>query len=302
VIILGTIRISGSLLMQPKQPAFCSVVALMIALTPFALAQATLTAKPAPDEPGTANARLELPDSPGALLTASTSSTAASSSVDASADSADPTEFSFGQDQTRTVPKGQTAPKAALHMQMVISPKEIAEPMSVRDKVLGGLKSSVSLYSAVGWITSAGYEHVLNSSPNYGTNSEAFAQRFGAAVARGVSEGVFSNSLFAPLFHEDPRYYIMGPGHSFFKRLVYAGTRSIITRTDSGKTTPNFSLIAGNAAGSALTIVYYPSINTTTTEVLSTWGTSLGGSALGFVVDEFIVDVLIDLHIKKQQP
>jgi hypothetical protein len=186
-------------------------------------------------------------------------------------------------------------------MQMVISPKEIAAPMSVRDKVLGGFRSSVSLYSAVGWITSAGYEHVVNTSPNYGTNSEAFGQRFGAAVARGVSEGVFSNSLFAPIFREDPRYYVMGSGHSFFKRLVYAGTRSIITRTDSGKTSPNFSLIAGNAAGSALTIVYYPSINTTTTEVLSTWGTSLGGSALGFVVDEFIVDVLIDLHIKKHE-
>ena len=78
----------------------------------------------------------------------------------------------------------------------------------------------------------------MNSSPNYGDRCWAFGQRLGAAAARGVSEGVFSNSLFAPLFHEDPRYYIMGPGHSFFKRLVYAGTRSIITRTDSGKTHP----------------------------------------------------------------
>ena len=267
---------------------------LLVAVAPFATAQANLTSAPASDLIA-ANTRLELPDAPGALLSGS------SSSVDASASSAGPTEFSFGQDQTPKVPAGKATPKAALHMQMVISPKEIAEPMSVRDKVLAGFKSSASLYSAVGWVSSAGYEHLLNSSPNYGTNSVAFGKRFGAAVARGVSEGVFSNSLFAPILREDPRYYVMGPGHPFFKRLVYAGTRSIITRTDGGKTTPNFSLIAGNAAGSALTIVYYPSINTTTTEVLSTWGTSLGGSALGFVVDEFIVDVLIDLHIKKHE-
>ena len=274
----------------PPQRALRATLVLLAAVAPFATAQSPLSSHPVADVIA-ANSRLELPDSPGALL-------GSSSSVDASAN---PAEFSSAQDQSQKVPVAKATPKGALHMQMVISPKEIAEPMSVRDKVLGGFKSSASLYSAVGWITSAGYEHVLNSSPNYGTNSEAFAQRFGAAVARGVSEGVFSNSLFAPIFREDPRYYIMGPGHSFFKRLVYAGTRSIITRTDSGKTSPNFSLIAGNAAGSALTIVYYPSINTTTTEVLSTWGTSLGGSALGFVVDEFIVDVLIDLHIKKRE-
>jgi hypothetical protein len=279
---------------QATQRFLGATFTLLLAVAPFATAQANLTSAPASDLIA-ANTRLELPDAPGALLSGS------SSSVDASVDSAGPTEFSFGQDQNRTVPAAKATPKAALHMQMVISPKEIAEPMSVRDKVLAGFKSSASLYSAAGWISSAGYEHLLNSSPNYGTNSEAFGKRFGAAVARGVSQGVFSNSLFAPIFHEDPRYYVMGSGHPFFKRLVYAGTRSIISRTDSGKTTPNFALIAGNAAGSALTIVYYPSINTTTTEVLSTWGSSLGGSALGFVVDEFIVDVLIDLHIKKHE-
>jgi hypothetical protein len=93
----------------------------------------------------------------------------------------------------------------------------------------------------------------------------------------------------------------MGPGHPFFKRLVYAGTRVLITRTDSGHATPNFSLIAGNAAGSALTIPYYPAQNTSFKEVAETFGGSLGGSALGFVVNEFIVDALIDLHIKKHE-
>jgi hypothetical protein len=88
------------------------------------------------------------------------------------------------------------------------------------------------------------------------------------------------------------------------KRLVYAGTRSIITRTDSGHSTPNFALFAGNAAGSALTVTYFPAKNTTFSEVAQTFGSSLGGSALGFVVDEFLVDALVDLHLKKrgQQP
>ena len=175
------------------------------------------------------------------------------------------------------------------------------QPMTVRDKVVGGLANSVSLFSATGWLAAAGWAQLLNSSPNYGTDSGAFGQRLGAAAIRSTSQGIFTNSLFAPLFHEDSRYYVMGAGHPFLKRVVYAGTRAIITRTDSGHSTPNFALFAGNAAGSALTIPYYPAQNTTFGEVAETFGGSIGGSALGFVVDEFIVDALIDLHIKKKQ-
>jgi hypothetical protein len=173
--------------------------------------------------------------------------------------------------------------------------------MTVRDKVVGGMINSVSIYSMVGWVGAAGWEQIWNDSPNYGTDAGAFGQRLGAAALRATSEGIFSNSLFAPLFHEDPRYYVMGAGHPFFKRLVYAGTRVLVTRSDSGHQKPNFSLLAGNAAGSALTIEYYPAKNTTFSEVAQTFGGSIGGSALGFVVDEFIVDALIDLHLKKEQ-
>jgi len=178
---------------------------------------------------------------------------------------------------------------------------EIAAPMTVPDKIKGGFKNSVSLFSMAGWITSAGYEQLVNGAPNFGTDSGAFGQRLGIGAIHGISNGVFSTSLFAPLFHQDPRYYVMGPGHPFLKRLVYAATRPIVSRTDSGHSTPNFALFAGNAAGAALTVTYYPAQNTTFTQVTRTFATSLGGSAFGFVVDEFVIDALIDLHLKKQQ-
>ena len=273
---------------QPTQRTVRAALTLLIAVAPFAAAQTPLISKPAADVIA-ANTRFDLPDSPGTLFTSSSSS--------ADANSADPGYADPDGAQTPTGPR----PKATAHLKMVVNPGEVAEPMPVRDKVVGGLANSVSLFSATGWLAAAGWEQLTNGSPNYGTDAGAFGQRLGAAAIRGVSEGVFSNSLFAPLFHEDPRYYVMGAGHPFFKRLVYAGTRAIITRTDSGHKTPNFSLIAGNAAGSALTIPYYPAKNTTFGEVASTFGGSLGGSALGFVVNEFIVDALIELHIKKKQ-
>jgi hypothetical protein len=265
-----------------------AALVLLVAVAPFAAAQTTLTASPAADVIA-ANLHLDLPDSPGALFAAS------SSSAGDEATSADPNDASFDQTPTPSGPR----PKHAGHLAMTVAPGEIADPMTVKDKVVGGFKDSVSVFAATGWLAAAGWEQLWNGSPNYGTDAGAFGQRLGAATIRGISEGVFSESLFAPLFREDPRYYVMGKGHPFFKRLVYAGTRAIITRTDSGKTVPNFWLIAGNAAGSALTIPYYPKINTSFGQVAQTFGGSLGGSALGFVVDEFIIDALIDLHLKK---
>jgi hypothetical protein len=270
--------------MQPTQRTLRAALTLLVAVTPFAAAQTPLTSQPAADVIA-ANTHFDLPDSPGAIFSSS------SGSADAASNPA-------GQTPKPTGPR----PKHAAHLAMTVAPGEIADPMTVKDKVVGGLKDSVSLFSAAGWFVAAGWEQLTNGSPNYGTDAGAFGQRLGAATIRGISEGVFSESFFAPIFHEDPRYYIMGAGHPFFKRLVYAGTRVLITRTDSGHTTPNFSLLAGNAAGSALTIPYYPAKNTTFSEVASTFGGSLGGSALGFVVDEFIVDALVDLHLKKKQP
>ena len=266
---------------QNSSKSLFASLALLIAVIPFAAAQAPLASSPVAGSIA-AGVLLDIPDSPGVVLSSSSSS-------------AHPDSTSL--DSTSNV-----IFKHAPHLQMIVLPDEIADPMTVHDKVVAGLKNSV--FSAAGSLAVAGWEQLTDGSPNYGTDSGAFGQRLGAEAIRGTSNSLFSHSVFAPIFHEDPRYYVMGSGHSILKRMVYAGTRVLITRTDSGHSTPNFALFAGIAASSALTVTYYPARNTTFSGVAETFGGSVGGSALGFVVDEFMVDVLTDLHLKKkgQQP
>jgi hypothetical protein len=200
---------------------------------------------------------------------------------------------------TDTTPR--TIPGIASRTQKDIAPGQQAPRLTVGDKILLGFRSSVTPFSMLGWAFSAGYSQAIDGSPNYGTNGKAFAQRLGAAAARNESEGVFSDSLMAPLFHEDPRYYEMGPGHSFGKRLVYAATRTIITRTDNGGAAPNYALFAGNVAGAALTNAYYPPQNRGFGNTAKTFGTSIGGSAIGYIVTEFYGDALQLVHLRKAQ-
>lgn len=192
-------------------------------------------------------------------------------------------------------------PPPASRTQEIIDPGQEAPTLNSGDKVLLGLKSSFSPYAAIGWLSSAGYEQVTNTSPNYGTDRGAFGQRLGAAALRAITEDALSESVFAPIFHEDPRYYRMGNSHNLAVRILYAGTRTIINRTDKGNNSINFALLAGNFAGSELAYTYYPRPNRSQRELLETFGGSVGGSALGYVVDELLGSFGHIIHIEKEK-
>jgi hypothetical protein len=270
-----------------------AALALLVVAAQFATAQTIPTTTSASNFV-VSTLSLELPDSPGFLASSSRYTT------DTSAAPGNPGNFDASQ-----IAHGLSAPgpsartRHSSRFAWAIAPDEIAQPMSAHDKIVGGLRHSVSLFSASGWLSSAGWAQLTNGIPNYGTDKGAFGERLGTAVIHGTSNGIFSSSIFAPIFHEDPRYYIMGRGNNFFKRAIYAATRTMITRTDDGHATPNFALWAGNAAGAALTVTYFPAQNTTSKEVAKTFGTSLGGSAVGFVVREFIGDALEYAHLKR---
>jgi hypothetical protein len=176
-----------------------------------------------------------------------------------------------------------------------------AQPINGRDKMIIGLHDIISPMNFLAMLGSSGYEQLLNSQPNYGTDKGAFGQRLGAAAIRESSQGFFSDSIFSVLLHQDPRYYVLGRQHSFFHRLLYAGTRPLITRADDGHSTINTSLLVGYASAAALTNAYYPQSNRNVHDTLSVFGGSIGGAALGFSVAEFSDQVLQAFHLKRLQ-
>jgi hypothetical protein len=254
--------------------------ALFGASVPFATAQANNGTTVSND------ATLTLPDAPGAMIA---SSSAAMPDNTTSADAAfDPAK--------------KAPPAMASRYQKYISPGQDAPKETTKDKVLLGLTTAVSPFSMLGWLVSAGYAQVTDTSPNYtGSTGRTFGQRLGAAAALNSSREIFGDSILCPVFHQDPRYYMMGKGQSFFKRLVYSGTRPIIGRTDGGRTIPNFAGLGGTLAAAALSQAYYPPVNRGASEVAETFGTSLGGAAIGYVVSEFGGDVISFLHLKKSK-
>jgi hypothetical protein len=94
---------------------------------------------------------------------------------------------------------------------------------------------------------------------------------------------------------------VEGPEHNFIHRVLYAITRPILTRTDSGRETINGAELLGYGSASALSYTYYPAINQNFHDTAATFGDSLAGSALGNLVSEFSGQFLEMIHLKKRQ-
>jgi len=195
-------------------------------------------------------------------------------------------------------PRGSADGKPFLHRVVPagLGPQDLTVPqkfeMSFRSRVSFGAFGS-SLFGA-------GERQLFNSRPHYGTDSGAFGERLGAAELKQVTESFFSYGMYASLFRSDPHYYVMGRGHPFLHRAVYAASRVVITRTDSGGTNVNWAKLAGMASATALTNTYYPVPDRGVTQSLSAYGSSLATSMLTLELHEFVPNLFgIFRHKKK---
>ena len=181
-------------------------------------------------------------------------------------------------------------------------PKTVAAPMTVKEKWQLFLKESVDPFTVAGALAGASVSQLGKSVPNYGSDKEAFAERFGAALADVTTQNFFSDALLAPLLHEDPRYFRKGPEFGILKRIAYSLSRLVITRTDSGRTTFNFSGVIGTVMGIALSNAYYPDRDVNGSVVGGRCMSSFTGGAVSNLLPEFWPDVREKLFKRKQRP
>jgi hypothetical protein len=139
-------------------------------------------------------------------------------------------------------------------------------------------------------VFNGGFSHLTNSDPRYGTNSEAFAQRFGASVADVATQNFFGDFVLASAFHEDPRYFRRGPQYSKWSRFAYAVSRAVIIRTDKGGSSFNWSDVLGTAMSAGLSNAYYPPPSRTGGAMIIHFVTSVAGAGFSNLAPEFWPD------------
>jgi len=188
--------------------------------------------------------------------------------------------------------KGQQTPRilGILPNFAAVSANTKLPPLSPKGKFWLATKDSFD-YSAFVWtgIISA-QELALNSDPTFGHGVGGYARYYWHNFVDGTSGTFFTEAIVPWISREDPRYYTMEHG-SIFARLGYALSRVVLTRTDSGGTSFNWSEVGGNALEAGLSNVYYPRAERTWRQTGINWGAQLESAALNNIVKEFWPDI-----------
>ena len=147
----------------------------------------------------------------------------------------------------------------------------------------------------------AGISQARNSLPDYGQGWEGYGKRYGSSMASNATSHFFGTGLLPSLTHEDPRYFVKIFG-SPKNRILYAMSRVLITRTDEGYSTFNWSNVLGGLMAESLAVSYLPDSERTAGKTFTRFGVRMGFSALDNVVKEYWPTIFKSLRINKIIP
>lgn len=138
-----------------------------------------------------------------------------------------------------------------------VNANTILPPLTARGKFKLATQDSVD-YSSFVWAgVLAGQSMALRADPELRNGMAGYGRYYWRAFADQASGSYFTEAIVPVLTHEDPRYYTLGHG-GFFRRTGYALSRVVVTKTDSGGTSFNYSEIVGNGFEAGLSTLYYP--------------------------------------------
>jgi hypothetical protein len=171
-----------------------------------------------------------------------------------------------------------------------VSADEQLPPQPVKEKFKTAMLDSFDYSSFIFVAGQAGVAQADNSYPEFGQGARGYGRYYWHMFADAANENTFVEFIVPTAFHQDTRYYTLGRG-DFAKRLAYAFTRIVITRTDEGHETFNFSEVLGAGAFSGVSNFYYPSQERTLTKTYQRWITNIAIDGCTFAFKEVWPDI-----------
>ena len=114
----------------------------------------------------------------------------------------------------------------------------------------------------------------------------SLTELYKGALIQKESSAFFSKYLYPALLKQDPRYH-RSSSPSFWRRLTYAASRTVITRNDSGTSTLNTSYFLGVLTSVAITTAYRPYWTRSTSATFNTFASTIGTDVGINILHEF---------------
>jgi hypothetical protein len=164
-----------------------------------------------------------------------------------------------------------------------------AAPLNTRQKFKLSLRSVTDPVAFIAPAITAGIETGRDTFPSWGQDGTSYAKRYAAAYGDELLTRMFSYSIYPAIFHQDPRYFYMGPSQKTSTRFWHAALSGIVTRADNGHIQPNYSHMLGSASAGALSSVYHPRSDSAGYLAALNFGVGLGSKGVQGLIREFVL-------------
>jgi hypothetical protein len=165
-----------------------------------------------------------------------------------------------------------------------------AAPLNTRQKFYLATKSRTDPFILLPTAIIAGVETAHNTFPRWGQTPASYGKRFGAAYGDALFGRFIGYAILPSIFHQDPRYFYMGPSQPLKSRIWHAVSSGIITRGDNGRLQPAYAHVLGNGAAGALSTVYHPPGNSAGYLAGRNMMIGIGGNAVEGLFREFVLN------------
>ncbi len=131
----------------------------------------------------------------------------------------------------------------------------------------------------------------------YGPGLKGFGKSVGVSYLQDATAQFFGAFAIPVIAHQDPRYFRM-PHAPFTKRLVYSISRTVVARSDSGKSMPNYATLLNYPIGAELANLYVPGIHPDAASTVARIFTGYALDPVNSLINEFLPDVASHVHVR----
>jgi hypothetical protein len=175
-------------------------------------------------------------------------------------------------------------------------------PLTTKEKYNIAWHQFFDMSAHFGNLVQAAVSQAANSIPHYGQGWGPFGERFLAQEGDQFTGSMLIYGALPQLLHQDPRYFRKGRG-SKWSRILYAASRTVIARSDSGRPMFNASQVFGQLGQAGISLSYYPKQDRNVGGLFAGWAINQGYNIGWNQLKEFTPDLnaLIVRHQKKKK-
>jgi hypothetical protein len=131
----------------------------------------------------------------------------------------------------------------------------------------------------------------------YGPGLKGFGKSVGVSLLQDATGQFFGAFAIPVIAHQDPRYFRM-PHAPFTKRVFYSISRTVVSRSDSGKSMPNYATLLNYPIGAELANLYVPGIHPDGPSTVKRIFTGYALDPVNSLINEFLPDVASHVHVR----